>query len=50
MMRQDRFTEGARQILAASQCRKEEEMERLRAELQSYRDRMLPVVPEEERE
>ncbi len=28
--------------------RMEEEMERLRAELQSYRDRMLPAVPEEE--
>jgi uncharacterized small protein (DUF1192 family) len=26
--------------------RMEEEMERLRAELQSYRDRTLPAVPE----
>jgi len=28
--------------------RMEEEMERLRAELQSYRDRMLPAVPPQE--
>ena len=36
MMRQDRFTEGAQEVLAASQ------------ELQSYRDRVLPAVAERE--
>lgn len=47
-MRNVGFTEGARQILVASQCRMDEELERLRPELQSYRDRLLPAVPEEE--
>jgi len=35
---------------AAIQCRKEEEMQRLRAELQRYRERMLPTVKIEEEE
>ncbi len=38
MIRQDRFTEGARQILAASQCRKEKKMERVRADLLCHRE------------
>ncbi len=47
MMRQDRFTEGAQQILTASQCRMKEETER-RAELQHYRDQILPLLLEGE--
>ena len=43
---------GAEVVMRLSQRirRMEGEMERLRAELQSYRDRMLPAVPEGEKE
>ncbi len=40
---------GAEVVMRLNQRlrRREEEMQRLRAELQAYRDRMLPAVPEE---
>jgi len=43
---------GAEVVMRLNQRirRMEGEMERLRAELQSYRDRMLPAVPEGEKE
>jgi len=41
MMRHERFTDGSAM---------ESDMEQVRAELQSYRDRVLPVVAEGEME